>query len=53
MTLWVVTASYHHAKFGGYELSGNIYTMVFVCHMALQDHVIKVLYAFMERSASK
>ena len=44
--------SYHPAKFSGYRHSGSRNIMIFVCHVTLQDHVIKVLCNFMVRSPS-
>ena len=39
---------FHHlAKFDGHSHSGSVDMMVFVCHVTLQDHVIKSLYDFM------
>ena len=37
--------TYHLVKFGGHKGSCSGNTMV-VCHVILQDHVIKALYAF-------
>ena len=42
----------HQVKFGGHRLSGSGDKMVFVCHMTLQDYVIKVLNDFIIRSPS-
>ena len=45
--------SYHPATFGSYRQSGVGDVMVFVCHVTLQDNVIKALYDFMVRSSSR
>ena len=39
--------SYHPTEFGGHRHSGSRDIMVFVCHVILQDHVIRVLCDFM------
>ena len=45
--------SYHPGKFGchGHSDSGDV--MVFICHLTLQDHVVKVFYHFMFRSLNQ
>ena len=45
--------SYHPAKFVSHRHSSSGETMVFACHMALQDHVIKALNDFAVRSPSR
>ena len=45
--------SYHPAKFGGHRHSGSRDIIVFVCHVTLQDDVIKALNDFMVRSPSR
>ena len=51
--------SYHPGKFGGHRHSGSrdgfvlVVVMVFVCHVALRDHVIRAYCDFMVRSFSK
>ena len=42
-----IKASYHPAKFSGYSYSGKGVIMVLVCHVILQDHVIKGSCNFM------
>ena len=49
----LIQVSYHPAKFGGYRHSGSGDIMVFVCHVTLQDHVIKALIDFMVKSPSR
>ena len=44
--------SYHPAKFGDDSDSGNRDTMVFVCHLTLQNQLIKALHDFMETNPS-
>ena len=39
--------SYHPAKFGGHSHFGSEGIMNLVCHVILQDHVIKVSYDVM------
>ena len=41
------------AKFGGHKYSGSEDTIIFLCHVTLQVHVIKVLNDFMVRSSSR
>ena len=41
MTLKPIKVSYLSAKFGGHRHSGSGDIIVFVCHLTLQDHVIK------------
>ena len=48
-----IELSHHLAKPGGYRCSGSTYIMVFICHVTLQDHVIKALYDIMFRNPSK
>ena len=45
--------NYHPAKFGGHRHSGSRDIIVFVCHVTLQDDVIKALNDFMVRSPSR
>ena len=45
--------SSHSAKFVCYRHSCNRDVMVLVCHMTLQDQVMKVLYDFMIKSLSR
>ena len=47
-----INVSYHPAKFGSHMHSGSGDTMVFVCHVNLQDHVKKALNGFMVSSPS-
>ena len=42
-----IKVNYHPSMFGGHNYSGNGDIMVFVCHLTLQDHMIKALYNFM------
>ena len=35
--------SYHSATFGGHSHSGSEVIMNLVCHVILQDHVIKMI----------
>ena len=44
--------SYHSAKTGCHRHPCQRYMMVFVCHVTLQDHMIKALYDFMITSLS-
>ena len=56
VTLWVgapIVRSHHPAKFGGQRHCGSRYKMVLVCHVILQDHVIKGLCDFMGSSQSR
>ena len=41
------------AKFGGHKYSGSEDTIIFLCHVTLQVHVVKVLNDFMVRSSSR
>ena len=41
------------AKFGGHKYSGSEGTIIFLCHVTLQVHVVKVLNDFMVRSSSR
>ena len=45
--------SYHSAKFCCYRHSCNRDMVVFVCHVTLQDHMVKALYDFVIRSLSR
>ena len=45
-----IKVSYNPVKFGGYRDSGSGDIMVFVCHVNLQDHVIKLFYDFLVKS---
>ena len=45
--------SHHSAKFGGDRQSGSDNIMILVCHMILQDLVIKRSCDFMARSPSR
>ena len=45
--------SYHPAKFGDHKLPGGRDLMIFVCHVILQDHVIRALCDFMVRNPSR
>ena len=44
--------SYHSAKCGGHRFFSSRDIMIFICHVALQDHVIRALCDFMSRSPS-
>ena len=48
-----VKVSYHPAKAGCHSHYGNRDTMIFFCHVTLQDHEIKAFYDFMKRNLSK
>ena len=48
-----IKLGYHPVKFGGYRHSDNGDIMVLVCHVISQDHVIKGLYDFEDRSLSR
>ena len=48
-----IEVSYHPAKFGGHRHSGRGDITVFVCHVTLQDHVVKALNLFMIMSPSR
>ena len=48
-----ITVSYHPRKFSWYRQSGSRDIIVFVRHVTLPDHVIKVLYDFMVGNPSK
>ena len=45
--------SYHSATFAGHKHSDSEGSMVFVCHVTLQDDVLKVLSDFKVLSPSK
>ena len=45
--------SHHPVKFTGYRHCGSRDLIVLVCHVILQDHVIKGLRDFMGRSTSR
>ena len=45
----VTLSSNHPAKFDGHMSCGSRYTTDIIFHAALQDHVIKGLWQFMER----
>ena len=45
--------SYHPTKFSGHRHSGSRDIMIFVCHVNLQNHVIRVLCGFMVRRTSR
>ena len=45
--------SYHLAKFGGYRHCGSEDLMILVCHVILQDQVIKDSCDFMDKSPSR
>ena len=55
MTLWLgVSQSHGTNKFGGHKHSSsrdNI--IIFVCHVTLQDCMIRVLFDFMVRSPAR
>ena len=42
----------HSIKFGGHRHSGSRDVMIFACHVALQDHVIRELCYFIIRGPS-
>ena len=42
----------HHAKFHGRSYCGSRDVMYLICHVALQDHVIKGSFDFMEGNFS-
>lgn len=48
----IFKASYHPAKLGGHRHSGSGYLTGLVCHMILQNLVIKGSYDFMDRGPS-
>ena len=48
-----IKLGYHPVKFGGHKHSDNGDIMVLVCHVISQDHVIKGLYDFEDRSLSR
>ena len=50
MILWPVKVHYHLAKFFGHRPFGSRDIMVSICHVILQDHVIKTLHNFMVTS---
>ena len=45
--------SHHPTKFNGQRHCSSGDKMVFVCHVTLQDHVIKALSNFMVKSPTK
>ena len=47
-----INLRYHIAKFGGHKHWGCEDIMILVCHMNLEDHVIKRLCDFMGRRPS-
>ena len=47
-----INISYHLAKFGGHRVFGRG-DMFFLCHVILQDHLIKAFNDFMVRSPSR
>ena len=48
-----IKVNYHPAAFGGHRYCGSGYMMILVCHVILQDHVIKRSCDFMDRSPSR
>ena len=52
MTLWIAAhqGDLSSCKFGGHSHSGSRDIIIFVCHVTMQDHVIKALCDFMVRS---
>ena len=44
-----IKVNYHPAKFGGHKHCGSE-DMIWVCHVVLQDHVIKGLVHFIDPS---
>ena len=48
-----IKGSYHSSKSGCHRHSSNTDLRVFICHVTLQEHVIKALYDFMIRSLSR
>ena len=44
---------YYSAKFGGHRHSGSLYVIPFICHVTLQDLMIKALTNFMVSIHSK
>ena len=40
-------------KFGGHRHSGSREIMIFVCHVTLEEHVIRALYDLLVRSPSR
>ena len=49
----LVKESYHSSKFGCHRHSSNRDMIAFVCHVILQDHIIKALYGFMIKNLSR
>ena len=47
-----IKLNYHPTQSGGHKHSGSGDTIVFVCHVTLEDHVIKASHDFMGRSVS-
>ena len=45
--------SYHPVKFCGHKHSGNREITIFVCHMILEDQVIRALYNLLVRGPSR
>ena len=45
--------SYHPVTFGGHRHFGSRETMIFVCHVTLEDHMINALYDLLVRSPSR
>ena len=48
-----IKRSHNPAKISGHRKFGSRGVMFFVCHMTLQDHMIKALYEFMVRNPPK
>ena len=44
---------YHPVNFGGHRHSDSREIMLFVCHVTLQDHLIRVLYDLLVRRPSR
>ena len=48
-----IKMSYHPAKHGGHRHSSSRQIMIFVCHVTLEDHVMRALYDLLVRSPSR
>ena len=52
MWLYVTKSSYHPAKFDCQEYCDSADIMILVCHVIIQEYLIKRLFNFMGRSES-
>ena len=48
-----IKMSYHSVKFGGHRHSSSRQIIIFICHLTLEDHVMRTLYDLLVRSPSR